>query len=266
LSVFPHGSAAGIVFPDMRRQAPALLELEEATRRLRPFARRHVGVRPIPVAQIVGTDSRTADFDRRFRPRRRDAAARMRSVAAAFPDGAFPPIVVHRLGDAYFVLDGHHRVAAARRLGVELMDAEVTELHARWQLRADAGPEELVHAEQELRFMEESGLVSVLPGAAIRFTQAVGYRQLLESVQLHGYERMRRERRLLEPGEVALDWYEHVYVPVVEVIRQEGLERACRGATEPDVFLTAHRRRRELLLDCPCADLAEAARRLLQAT
>jgi hypothetical protein len=248
-----------------RRSTCQLLDLDEATRRLRPFSRRHVGVRPIPVAQIVGTDSRTADFDRRFRPRRRAAAARMRSVAAAFPDGAFPPIVVQQLGDAYFVLDGHHRVAVARRRGVEIIDADVTELLARWRLRADAGPDELVHAEQERLFMEESKLVCVLPGAAIRFTRAVGYRQLLETVQLHGYQRMREEQRLLDPVELVLDWYERVYVPVLEVIRVEGLERACRGATEPDVFLTAHRRRRELLVDCPGADMAEAARRLLRA-
>ncbi|MGH3031676.1 MAG: chromosome partitioning protein ParB, partial [Gaiellaceae bacterium] len=47
-----------------------LLPLEEATERLRPFARRYLGLRAVPLGQIVGTDSRGRDFDREFRPRR----------------------------------------------------------------------------------------------------------------------------------------------------------------------------------------------------
>src|SRR5262245_43750608 len=96
-----------------------LLPLDEATRRLRPFARRYVGLRPIPVSQVVGTDSRAGDFDRAFRPRRPGVRDRWRQVEQAFPDAAFPPIVVYRLGDAYFVIDGHHRVAIARQNGME---------------------------------------------------------------------------------------------------------------------------------------------------
>jgi hypothetical protein len=39
----------------------ALLELDQAEQRLRPFARRYLGVRAVPVASIVGTDSRSSD-------------------------------------------------------------------------------------------------------------------------------------------------------------------------------------------------------------
>ena len=137
--------------------------LEDATDRLRPSSRRHAGVRPIPVRQIMGTESRGADFDRDFAPRRADVARRLRALAAAFPEGGYPPIVVHQIGDAFFVLDGHHRVALARRQGTEQIDADVTVLRARWRLRADADAEELVHGEQERLFMEQSGLGLVVP-------------------------------------------------------------------------------------------------------
>jgi hypothetical protein len=248
-----------------RRRGPELLNLEEATRRLQPFSRSYVGVRAIPARQVVGTDSRVSDFDRDFGPRRPDVLARLRRVEAAFPDGNFPPIVVFQLGDAYFVVDGHHRVAIARRRGMELIDADVTLLRARWPLGADADPVELVHAEQERLFMEESGLACVLPGLVMRFSRPVGYLQLLETIELHGHRRMREEGRLLEAHEVAGDWFRREYLPVLEVIRQEGLGRVCRNATESDVFLAAHRRRRELLLECRGTALAEAARQLLRA-
>ena len=145
------------------RSSPDLLPLEEATRRLRPFERHYVGLRPIPVNQVVGTDSRGGDFDRDFLPRRPEIGTRWRQVEQAYPDGDFPPIVVYQLGDAYFVLDGHHRVAIARQRGMLTIDAEVTELRARWHLRPDADIVELIHAEQQRIFMDESGLDRTRP-------------------------------------------------------------------------------------------------------
>ena len=54
------------------------------------------------------------------------------------PRALSPPILVYQLGDAYFVIDGHHRVAVARRKGTEQIDAEITELRTDWTLPADA--------------------------------------------------------------------------------------------------------------------------------
>ena len=149
---------------------PALLPLEEVTRRLRAYERRYVGVRAIRVRQIVGTDSRGGDFDREFRPLRPAIVARMRRVEQAFPHNDFPPIVVYQLGDAYFVVDGHHRVAVARQRGLEAIDADVTRLRARWRLSADDDLVEVIHAEQRQMFMVQSGLARVRPDA--RFASA----------------------------------------------------------------------------------------------
>ena len=51
-----------------KRGPSELLLFEEAEQRLQPFHRHYVGVRPIPVANAVGTDSRGSDFDRDFHP------------------------------------------------------------------------------------------------------------------------------------------------------------------------------------------------------
>src|SRR5919106_6792826 len=225
------------------RRERELLPLDEATTRLRPFQRNYAGLRAIPVAQIVGTDSRGRDFDRDFLPRRPDVGDRWRRVEGAYPDGGFPPIVVNQLGGAYFVIDGHHRVAIARQRGVEMIDAEVTELRARWHLPADADLVELIHAEQERIFVEDSGLGRSRPDARIRFSRPAGYLELLENVQIHGYHLMLAAGRALDPAEIAADWYDRVYLDAVAAIRAGGLDRAYPDATEPDLFLCVYQRR-----------------------
>ncbi len=242
-----------------------LLTLDEATERLRPSARHYLGIRPIPVERIVGTDSRAGDFDRDFRARRPDVRERRRRVALAFPDGNFPPIVVYQLGDAYFVIDGHHRVAVARQQRRELIDAEVTKLTARWHLDPNADPVELLHAEQERIFMVESGLAEVRPDVQIRFSRAVGYRQLLETIQVHGYGLLVDAQRPLDRSGIALDWYARIYLPTIEQLKGQGLyEALCPGATVSDRFLWAYEQRRELSVEHGPQQLAEAAYRALE--
>jgi hypothetical protein len=239
-----------------------LLPLDEVQRRLRPVARRYVGMRSIPVANVVGTDSRGSDFDRRFLPRRRDIGDRWRSVEGAFPEGDFPPIVVYQVGDAYFVIDGHHRVAIARQRGMETIDAEVTELKADWHLPANADIVEIIHVEQRRIFLEESGLAQGRPGVDIRVGRLAAYIELLENVQVHGYHLMREADRALDPAEIAADWYDEVYRPAVEAIREERLAELFPGATEAELFLTVYQRRRHLFPDCGCPPLQETAGRM----
>jgi hypothetical protein len=238
-----------------------LLDLEEATQRLRPFARRYLGVRAIPVSQIVGTDSRKGDFDRAFRPRRPDVRERAHQVEDALTDALFPPIVVYQLGDVYFVIDGHHRVAIARLRGMEMIDAEVTELRARWHLPADADVVELIHAEQERIFMDESGLALARPDVRIRFSRPIGYIQLLETVQIHGYHLMLESERLLSREEIAADWYTRVFLPTIDVIHREHLDDVCPEVTDADRFLWVYQRRRELVPEHGRQPLGEAARK-----
>ena len=239
---------------------PALLPLEEVTRRLRAYERRYVGLRAIRVRQIVGTDSRGGDFDREFRPLRPAIVARMRRVEQAFPHNDFPPIVVYQLGDAYFVVDGHHRVAVARQRGLEAIDADVTRLRARWRLSADDDLVEVIHAEQRQMFVEQSGLARARPDAEIRFSRPAGYLELLENVQIHGYHLTLAAGRALSRREIAGDWYDRVYLPAVAALPRERLERACPGATEADLFLTLFQRRRDMFANQGCQALVDVAR------
>ena len=256
------GARRRSAFKRLLKTERELLSLEDATTRLRPFEQRYVGIRSVPLAQIVGTEGRVGDFDRDFLPRRPEIAPRWQSVQRAFPNGDFPPIVVYLLGDAYFVIDGHHRVAIARSSGAEMIDAEVTELRARWHLPATADIVELIHAQQERIFMEDSGLDRAVPSLQLRVSKPSSYLELLENVQIHGYHMMQKAERALDRHDIARHWYETQFVPAVEALKGEVGDDACRGKTDGDLFLWAYAYRRELVPERGCVALEEVAARM----
>jgi hypothetical protein len=229
-----------------RRDAEPLLELDEVGRRLRVFEQSYVGVRPIRVDRIVGTVSRTSDFDRTFLPKRRDSEPRWRRVEELYAEGSFPPIQVYEVDGRYFLVDGHHRVAVARQRGVDYVDAEITRLRTRFALPENADIGRIIMAEQERVFFDESGLERARPGARIEFTRPQGYVELLEQIKIHGFHLMRERGDVLPVEDIAGDWYDRVYLPGVAVIRAEGLHELFPGFTDADRYLWVAQHRREL--------------------
>jgi hypothetical protein len=209
----------------MRRERERLLELDEVERRLKPFGRRYLGVRQIPLDALVGTDGRASAFTRDFRPLHAFSRDRLRSLEAAFAEGGFPPIVTVKLGETYFVIDGHHRAALARRGGAEMIDADVTELIARVPLAAGADMLEVVLRELERIFLEDSGLAQARPQVRVPVSRPAHYLELLENVQVHGYHMMRGHRRVLDDGEIAADWHDAIYMPTLAAIDELQLGR-----------------------------------------
>lgn len=240
-----------------------LLELDDVRGRLALFEQRYVGIEPIPVARVVGTASRSRDFDRQFRPTDGAVRERWRRIEQAFPRGDFPPILVYRVGEAYFVVDGHHRVAVARHRGVEFIDAEVTELRSRVPLPADADLGRLIVLEHERAFMHDSGLERARPEARIECSRPQGYLQLLEQMRAHGFEVSVQRQAYVPPEEAAGHWYDHVFLPTVEVIEREGLRETFPDAPDGDLFLWVNERRRGAVADPddrPIEETIQAAR------
>jgi hypothetical protein len=238
-----------------------LIPLDEVSRRLGLKGQSYVGVRAIQIERIIGTVDRNSDFDREFRPRRGHLGQRLASVRGAFPDGAFPPISVFEIGGSYFVSDGHKRVAAARRMGMDSIDADVIRLETGYELAADVDIRQLIHTQQHRLFMEQTGLELVRPGARIEFSRPQGYRELLEIVKAHGFDLMQQAGSRLEPHEVAGRWYDDVYLPAVAALHREQLPADYAYKTEADLFLWIYSKRRALLVEDASVDFAAAARR-----
>ena len=107
-----------------------LPSFEESRRAVGAYNRVHLGTRVVPVGKIVGSVGRSTEFDPAFLPTRVSARTKWRRIDRAFHRGEeLPPVILFKLGDAYFVLDGNHRVSMYRYHGVEWLDADVTEFH-----------------------------------------------------------------------------------------------------------------------------------------
>ena len=239
-----------------------LLTLSEVRNRLRLFDQRYVGVEPIRVDEIVGTVDRRPDFAKGFLPRDFESRERWRRVEQAYPLSDFPPIVVYRVGGSYFVVDGHHRVGIAKQRGVEMIDAEVTEVETAEPLDPDVDVAELIHREQQRIFMEESGLDRARPDARIEFSRPYGYLELLEAVKAFGFHMLYDLGKLVPREEIAARWYDDVYMHDLEAMRSEGLFDVFADATEGDLFLWVHQRRRQFFPEHGGLTVQEVARLL----
>jgi hypothetical protein len=108
-----------------------LLSFADARRELDLVGQRYIGIRAIPIERVVGSVDRWSDFDRSFRPTCRMQRDRVAELRRVFTEREFPPVSVYELDGAYFVLDGHHRLALARERGMLDIDAEVTRILGR---------------------------------------------------------------------------------------------------------------------------------------
>ena len=117
---------------------------EEVQGSLRAYNRVRRGIRVVDLEKIVGSVGRSKDFDRSFMPLRAAAGERWKRVDLAFyRDQALPPVSLYKLGDAYFVEDGNHRISVARYHGVPDVEADVTELWPAPVESRDAAPEKM---------------------------------------------------------------------------------------------------------------------------
>ena len=108
-----------------------LLSFDEVKSSLGACSQVYLGMRIVPVEKIVGSLNRYRDFDRAFLPTRAGLEARWKRIDRAYHRReGLPSVSLYKIGGAYFVVDGNHRVSVARYQGVEMIDAEVIEIRS----------------------------------------------------------------------------------------------------------------------------------------
>jgi len=82
------------------------------------FDHRDRGIRTVPLNRIVGSVGRYKDFDSRFRLKQSVPSERLEWVKKAMREGRnLGPVKLYEIKDEFYVLDGNHRIAAAKELG-----------------------------------------------------------------------------------------------------------------------------------------------------
>ena len=90
-----------------------------------------LGLQDVPIKAIVGSVERGREFSRHFWPRfgNHSSKERWRELYTRLvTGGGAPPVALYKVGQNYFVRDGHHRISVAKHLGWETIQAQVIEM------------------------------------------------------------------------------------------------------------------------------------------
>src|SRR5512136_533346 len=146
-----------------------LLAYEEVKNTLHLGGPIYRGIQTVPLKQIVGSLNRYDEFDRAFKPVDDHLAERWQNVDSAFyKDISLPPVLLYKVGEVYFVVDGHHRVSVAREQGQQDIDAEVRECSTKVNITPDLRPEDLSILGEKVRFLERTRLDRLRPRSRVR--------------------------------------------------------------------------------------------------
>jgi len=196
------------------------------------------GFLTVRIDQIVGSLDRYEQFDKAFLPKQDLTSDRWLRIDHAFYDDiSLPPVVLYKVGNVYFVVDGHHRVSVARQQGQEFIDAEVRECSTKVDIQPDLKLEDLEILHAKVHFLERTGLDRIRPKAKIKLTIPDGFSRMLEHIGVHRYFMGIDLQRDISEGEAIAHWYDTVYLPIVKVIRKSDILNDFPDKTEGDLYL-----------------------------
>jgi len=215
-----------------------LLVYDEVREKLRLGGPVYRGVQPVPVEKIIGSVNRYRDFDRLFLPTQSHTRDRWRRINRAwYQDISLPPVLLYKVGDVYFVVDGNHRVSVARSKGQTYIDAEVRECYARVPLTEEVRPEDLERLGERVEFLERSRLDYVRPEAVVETTLLGGYDRLVEHVAVHRYFMGIEKGESIPEADAVAHWYDTIYQPVATVIEESGILKEFPKREVADLYL-----------------------------
>lgn len=225
------------------RQQNELMNFDEVRSRLHLHEEHYLGIQDVPLDQIVGSVGRYRDFTATFLPKSNKMKERWSRVyAVAHSLEGPPPIELYKVGDAYFVRDGNHRVSVARQVGAQSIEAHVTELPTSVPLRPGMSNQELESAEAYANFLEKTGLGRAVPDhESIELTIPARYHELMGHIFMYQRILEQMEGNPVTTESVTAHWYDNVYLPAVKLIRKYNVMELSKdnktNRTEGDLYL-----------------------------
>ena len=190
------------------------------------FDHRDRGIRTVPLNRIVGSVGRYKDFDGRFRFKPTVPSDRLEGIKKAMRQGrTLGPVKIFEIKDEFYVLDGNHRIAAAKELGHDEILAHIEEF-----IPSKNTLQNILYRERA-EFADRTRLP-----AEINLTEVSQYAYLLEQISEH-------QPYLQEVGEnevtfekAALDWFKTIYRPLCTIIKRSRLVDSFPERTIDDLF------------------------------
>jgi hypothetical protein len=224
-----------------------MLPFDEVVAALGRRGEQYLGERMVPLDAIVGSVDRETGFDRVFRPTSAEPQRRFEAINVALRTGeSVPPIDLNKVGEAYFVSDGHHRVAVARALGWHEITANVTEILTVVGTGQDLRLEQLPLKSHERIFRDRVPLPAEMLGE-IRLSTPHDYGALAEGVEAWGFRYTQQCQEWMSRREIAEAWFREEYTPAISMLREAGLldetcptESYMRLSTERYLLLLGH--------------------------
>ena len=223
-----------------------LLPFEEVREQLWLRNLQYRGLQEVPLDQIVGSVGRYRDFTRTFLPRSDGLRERWASVEDRVKEGGLPPVELYKVGDAYFVRDGNHRVSVARAQNVPDIEAFIWEYPSLVPLSPGDDLDDLLIKRGYVTFLEKTHLNALRPDQQIEFTAPGRYRDLLEHITVHRYYLGQENNRKIPNEEAVTSWYDNIYQPIIRAIRKQGILKQFPGRTEADLYIWVSRWQHEL--------------------
>lgn len=234
----------------VQRQKSAILNFTEVAKQLQLRTPLYRGVKEIPLSQIVGSVGRYDDFVDTFLPTTEALKGRWQNIARFYlnPErNNLPPIEVYKVGDAYFVKDGNHRVSVANQLGRIDIEACVWEYpETVMGLAATRDVDAALLETERQKFLEKTGLSTMLADDDLRFTSPGGYDLILGQMLYYQYVLSQTDGQELPFSEAAKTWYALLYQPAIAAITKTGLMTLFPERTSADHYMWVIEHCREL--------------------
>lgn len=190
------------------------------------FDTRDRGIRTVPLRRIVGSVGRYQDFDSRFRFIQNRPSERMQWIKEAMRQGRpLKPVVLYQIKDEYYVLDGNHRISAAKELGHDEILAHIVEF-----IPSKNTLQNILHRERA-EFADRT----LLP-AEINLTEVSQYAYLLDQISEHQEYLQREQSHTVSFVEAALDWYRTIFRPLYTIIKRGRLVDSFPDRTIADLY------------------------------
>ena len=219
-----------------------LLSFQEVMRLARMEGQVDRGVQDVPVRQIRGSEGRAREFDATFLPLHPGLRERWARIEALMLRGVeMPPVELYKVGEVYFVKDGHHRVSVARRLGQELIRAQVIEVRTRAPLGPEVDAGELLRAAEFARFLEKTRLDRLRPSARMECSELGHYDVVFQHILGHRYFMSLERGHEVSMADAVADWYDSVYLPVLDVLERHHIAEHFPGWTRADLYVALTR-------------------------